>query len=212
MAQKHPVATIAALRALIYHDDDDLIMVSGTGDRYRFEASSAAADDGNMAIRPTNYDSDGVWIKVSADPAEAGAGYVDSTITAAEVLALNATPITILAAPGAGFANIFEGAVIYKAAGTAYAGVAAGEDLGIKYTDDSGLEVAACEMTGFADQTTAQFRYIEKRVIAQSAGAVSDVVAVANAVLVAHMLVGEITTGDSDFVFRVFYKTIPITL
>src|SRR5204863_7109643 len=74
-------------------------------------------------------------------------------ITSALLLALNATPQTIVPAPGANKANIFEGCVIRKAAGTAYAGIAAGEDLSIKYTDGSGLELGECETTGFLDQT-----------------------------------------------------------
>jgi hypothetical protein len=138
--------------------------------------------------------------------------HVDKTISTAQVLALNATPIALVAAPGAGFALVFEGAVIHKPAGTAYGGVAAGEDLGIKYTDGSGLEVAACEMTGFADQATAQTRFIRPRTGALAAGTVSDLVVVANAALVAHMLVGEIITGTSAFIVRVFYRVIPTVL
>lgn len=136
----------------------------------------------------------------------------DVTITTAQVLALNATPVSLIAAPGASKAIIFEGAVVHKPAGTAYAGVAAGEDLGIKYTNGSGLEVAACEMTGFADQTTAQTRFIRARVAAQAAGAVSDLAVVANAALVAHMLVGEITTGDSDFLLRIYHRVVDTVL
>ena len=44
-------------------------------------------------------------------------------------------------------------------AGTAYAGIAAGEDLSVKYTDESGAEVAQCESTGFLDQATRQIRW-----------------------------------------------------
>lgn len=138
--------------------------------------------------------------------------HVDVTLTAAQVLALNATPRTLVAAPGAGKALIFEGAVLTKAAGTAYGGIAAGEDLAIKYTDGSGEDVGVAEMTGFADQTTAQVRYIRPQAGALAAGTVSDIVPVANAALVAHMLVGEITTGDSDFKFRVYYRVVPTVL
>ena len=137
---------------------------------------------------------------------------IRKTITTAQLLALNATPVSLIAAPGAGRMIVFEGATLYKAAGTAYAGIAAGEDIGIKYTGSSGLEVAACETTGFLDQTTAQVRYVRARTGALAAGTVSDIVPVANAALVAHMLVGEITTGDSDQKVRVFYRILPSTL
>lgn len=131
------------------------------------------------------------------------------TLSAAEILALNATPITLVAAPGAGKALIFDGAVIHKPAGVAYADVAAGEDLAIKYTNGSGLEQGQCEMTGFADQTTAQTRYIKPHT---AASGVSSITPVANAALVAHMLVGEITTGDAPFNLRIYYRIIDTVL
>ncbi len=71
-------------------------------------------------------------------------------VTSAQVLALNATPITLVAAPGADYAAIFEGAIIYKPAGTAYAGIAGGEDLSVKYTDGSGLAVGQAEADGLS--------------------------------------------------------------
>jgi hypothetical protein len=77
------------------------------------------------------------------------------TITSAEILALNATPISILAAPGAGLVNILRSIHILKPAGTAYAGVAVGEDLAIKYTDGSGSIAATLETTGFLDSASA---------------------------------------------------------
>lgn len=138
-----------------------------------------------------------------------GQTWADVTITSAQLLALNATPQTLLAAPGAGYANIFQGAILYKAAGTAYAGIASGEDLSVKYTNSSGLEVAECETTGFLDQTTAQFRWMDAF---RAASGISSFVPVANAALIIMLLSGEITTGDSDLKLRVFYRTIPSTL
>lgn len=245
MAQKSPVAAIADLRALLFHDDDDLIFVSGTGGRYRYEASSANADDGNASVRPTNFDTTGVWLKVAADPEKAGAGVTKTTIIEAEVRALNGTPIEVVAAPGANKAVIFEGATLFKAAGVAYAGIAAGEDFVLRYTDGSGLILGRAELTGFADQVTAQTRYIkalrgtQSAVVADPATpmggsydqgeqtAQSDsiieikdrlnevldtIVPVANAALMAHILVGEIITGDSDFIVEVRYRVIDTVL
>lgn len=139
-----------------------------------------------------------------------GVAIRDVTLTAAQILELNAEPVELVPAPGANKALIFEGAVIHKPAGTAYAGVAAGEDLAIKYTDDSGLDVGECEMTGFADQTTAQSRFI--RPVVQGTAPISSFTPVANAALVAHMLAGEITTGDSVFRFRVYYRIVDTVL
>lgn len=133
----------------------------------------------------------------------------DATVPAASVLTLNNAAVTLLAAPGANKAIIFEGAVIHKPAGTAYAAVAADDDLAIRYTNGSGLVVGECEMTGFADSTSAQTRYIRAY---SAASAESQITPVANAVLVAHMLNGEITTGDSDFLFRIYYRVIDTVL
>lgn len=134
---------------------------------------------------------------------------IDVSLSAAQVLALNATPITVIAAPGANKAIIFEGAVLHKPAGTAYGGIAAGEDLALKYTDASGAQVGQAELTGFADQTTAQTRYIRPHT---AASGVSDITPVANAALVANILTGEITTGDSAFKLRIYYRIVPTVL
>jgi len=134
---------------------------------------------------------------------------VDVTITSAELLALNATPQTIVAAPGANLASIFVGCMVHKPAGTAYAGIAAGEDLAINYTNGAGLQVASIETTGFLDQTGAETRWAHAY---SAASAISSITPVANAVLVMQLLVGEITTGDSDLNIRVFYRIVPTVL
>jgi len=136
--------------------------------------------------------------------------FVDVTVSSAALLALFATPKQLVAAvPGQ--AIIFEGAVAYMPYnGTAYAGVALGEDLSIKYTDGAGLEVAQCETTGFLDQTTNQLRHIRPQ--AAAAAAISSITPVPNSPLVLHLLVGEITTGNSVLRLRVYYRLVPATL
>lgn len=140
----------------------------------------------------------------------AGMCVEDVTLSSAQILALNATPITLIPAPGADKALIFEGAMIHKPAGTAYGGIAAGEDLAIKYTNAAGLDVGEVETTGFLDQATAQTRYI--RPVVQGTAPVSSFTPVANAALVAHLLAGEITTGDSALHLRIFYRIVPTVL
>lgn len=130
-------------------------------------------------------------------------------LTSAQVLALFATPITVIAAAPAGYAHVVHRWAVHKPAGTAYAAIAVGEDLTLKYTNASGaLAAAQMETTGFLDQTTAQTR------IGAALGATGttsgDVNAVAAAAVVAHLLVGEITTGDSDLYVRVWYDTIKL--
>ncbi len=128
----------------------------------------------------------------------------DVTISSAELLALNATPKTLVAAPGAGKALILidaQLALTYNSA--AYAGIAAGEDLAIRYTDGNGAQLAVVETTGFLDQATSQYRHVYPLADAAKVPA-------ANAALVAHMLTGEIITGNSPLKIRVRYRTVDL--
>lgn len=132
------------------------------------------------------------------------------TITSAQLLALNATPITLVPAPAAGNALIFEGAILmldWNAA--AYAGIAAGEDLSIKYTGAAGLEVGQVEATGFLDAVADAFRYCRPH---GAASGDSGITPVAAAPLVLHMLTGEIITGDSPLHVKTYYRVVPLNL
>ena len=65
---------------------------------------------------------------------------VDVTLTTAQVKALFATPVTVVAAPGAGLANVLHSVVAFLDFNTAaYDGIAAGEDFVLKYTNAAGL-------------------------------------------------------------------------
>jgi hypothetical protein len=131
------------------------------------------------------------------------------TLTTAQVLALNATPITVIAAPGAGFVTIVDHVLFsMDYAGVAYV-AGAGEDLVLKYTNGSGAEV--CKPVDGAD-------FIDEAadVIAYSPGMIQTddqgLVLTANAAVVAHMLTGEVITGTSDIVIHAYYYVIPILL
>lgn len=135
---------------------------------------------------------------------------VDVAIPAAQMLTLNATPRTLVQAPGAGYALIFVGAIaFYDFVAAAYGGIAAGEDLSVKYTDAAGLEVGQLEATGFLDQASDQLRYIRPH---HAASGPNGITPVPNAALVLHMLVGEVITGDGPLKLRVYYRRIPATL
>lgn len=147
---------------------------------------------------------------MSADYRRRTVGYPGMTmrvaiITSAQLLALNAAPQVIVPKPKTGWVNILNGIEIYKAAGTAYSGVAAGEDLAVKYTDENGLQVASCETTGFLDQATAQTRWVRRY---HAASADSGIAPVLNAALVLHLLTGEVTTGNSPLRLRIFYGVV----
>ncbi len=135
---------------------------------------------------------------------------VDVTITSAEVLALFTTEIEVIATPGVDKAIIFEGAVVFKAAGTAYGSVAAGDDLILSYVDASGVIVAELELTGFADSAAAEMRFLRPH--GEIATSNSGIEPVANAALVASILLTNIDTGDSDFILRIYYRVVPTVL
>lgn len=132
--------------------------------------------------------------------------YRDVTIATAAVKTLNGSPVALVPAPGAGFANILVGALLFlDFATTAYDGIAAGEDLSIKYTNGSGVEVAQVEATGFLDAVADALRFVNPLAAAAFAPA-------ANAALVLHMLTDNIATGDSPLKVRTFYRIAPTTL
>lgn len=129
-----------------------------------------------------------------------GAVY-DVTIPVASVLTLFATPYTVLDAPDAGYAWQIVKVVAHKAAGVAYAGIAVGEDLTLKYTNAAGAIAAQVETTGFLDQATTQVRQVN--------GIGTDLTPVSAAPIVAHMLAGEITTGDQPIKLKITARLIP---
>lgn len=136
----------------------------------------------------------------------------DFTISSAQLLALNATPITIVAAPGANICLIPTGLLLfYDYNSAAYAGIAAGEDLIVRYTNGSGAGTVGVEATGFLDQTSDQWRYAYP--ISQGATQpLNSFTPVANAALVLHMATGEITTGNSPLYGRIWFRKVQMIL
>ena len=80
-------------------------------------------------------------------------------LTAAEVRALNATPQTLVYAKGAGMVIMPESVVVRKLVTTAaFGGIATGEDLTLRYTDEDGTALLTVETTGFLDAAAASSR------------------------------------------------------
>jgi hypothetical protein len=125
-------------------------------------------------------------------------------ITSAQYLALFTTPIAIVPAARAGWANVLVGAVVHKPAGTAYAGA---NNLVIKYTDGAGLEVSQLAVAGFHDSTAVQTRWMKPHTAASGANTTAIIAA---APLVAQILVANPTVGDSSIVFRTWYIIVPM--
>jgi len=125
---------------------------------------------------------------------------IDISISSAQILAMNATPVTLIAAPGAGKAIVLDRAAFFLDYNSgAYASI---HDMTIRYTDGSGAIIGTLGMTGFLDQTADTYA-----VLTPAAG---SIILPANAPLVAS-LAGAVTTGNSPIVARLFYDIIDLT-
>lgn len=138
--------------------------------------------------------------------------YLDKKITVAQVANLFTTEITLVPAPKSGWTHIFEGAVLYKAAGTAYT-IGTATTMCIGYTNKSGLQVggiAPNNSTAFMDSTAAQLRWINPY---RAASGDSGIVPVSGALLCLFQLIANMTGGtNATLNVRTFYRTIPATL
>lgn len=121
------------------------------------------------------------------------------TITSAQLLALNTTRQTIVGAPGSGRVLVPLYAIASHSGGTAYAGIASGEDIQINYGSSGTSAAISFETTGFLDQTTAQLR------TSFPSGGLSNHTPAANAALTVRITSGAITTGDFDLTISLFY-------
>lgn len=130
--------------------------------------------------------------------------YVDVKIPTASVLTMNATPVTIVAAPASGFAAVplaMYSSMVYNSA--TYACNASGASL--FYTNGSGVQP-----TGF----TLTQSYIQSGATSQLflLGGSTAYVPTAAAPLVLVAASSNPTTGNSDIKIRLFYKVVPVPI
>ena len=133
----------------------------------------------------------------------------DVVLTAVQVKALRATPITLVAAPGAGKAIFLQSAILKLNYGSEVFAETT-DNLAIKLTDGSGAEVSqTIESTGFIDQAADTYTTAFGKI-----DAIATAVAMENAVIVIHNTGdGEITgnaSDDSTVSVRVFYRVVEI--
>ena len=99
--------------------------------------------------------------------------YATVSLTAVQIKALATTQIELVAAPGASKLIKFMGASMKLVAGSEVL-AESGDNLGIKYTDDSGVQVSqTIESTGFIDQAADTYTNAEPAIngiVAASAG------------------------------------------
>lgn len=139
----------------------------------------------------------------SADLEEKTIKYAEVTVTSAELLALRATPKTLVAAPGTGKLLEFVSAVLLLDAATAYAENAGGSNLGVRYNNTTGdLVSQTIESTGFIDQATDQMTVALPVIDPIVAKAVCE-----NTPLVLHNVgAGELVTGTGVLRVKVAYR------
>lgn len=162
--------------------------------------AKTAAGGRSVAGIVRDVDSNGVWVEFA--PIAGREIEVEQTLSSAQLLALNGTPVDAFAAPPAGIAVVPVSAVAFlDYGGTAYDGIATGEDLVLRYTDSSGAIAATIETTGFLDASADAHRHIQFA---------SQATLTPAAKLVWHMTTGNIATGNSVLKTRTRYKLVPV--
>lgn len=162
--------------------------------------AKTAAGGRSVAGIVRDVDSVGVWVEFT--PLAGRIVEVDVTLTSAQLLALYTTPIDAIAAPAAGIAVVpLSSTQMLDYGGTAYDGIATGEDLVLRYTDASGAIAATIEATGFLDASADAHRHAVFASLATLTPA---------AKLVWHMTTGNIATGNSVLKTRTRFMYVPV--
>jgi len=158
-----------------------------------------AASDGHGTFRVGVSSSSTVTLSGSI-----GLCQVLVTVPTASVLTLRATPYELVAAPGAGKLNVFEGAMIQlDYAGTAYTESA--DNMAIVYTDASGVVVStAIEATGLLDATADTM----VRALPVLDAIVANSASENKALVLDNTGDGEYATGTSPFIITTWYSVL----
>ena len=128
--------------------------------------------------------------------------WAEVSISSSEILALRATPKTLVSAPGSGKVLEFVGGVLLLDA-TATAYVESSANLAVRYTNGSGAKVSNdIEATGFVDQTADTMTSITAKTDAIVAKTGCE-----NQALVLHNIgAGEYTTGTGTVRAKIAYR------
>lgn len=153
----------------------------------------------SLATKAFGHKSMGEWF----DQVTYGLQVSDKYITSTQVLALNATAIVVVPAPGAGKYLMFMGAIIFlDYATTAYVDDA-GEDLVFTYTDKDGTKISHSADGSAFDGEADTLVFV--RPLNAAASVVEEA---ANAPICLWLESGEWITGDSPLKVRTFYRVI----
>lgn len=151
---------------------------------------------GKVLVRAINVDG------TLTSPTSSAAEYADVTLTNTNMLNLRATPITLVAAPGAGKVLQFLGAQLFFDYTAAYTETS--DDLAVKFTNGSGAAASTTlDGTGFVTATADAYALMTP----------AQGLATPNAALVLH------NTGDGEFgggnasnvvKVRTYYRTLNV--
>ena len=130
-------------------------------------------------------------------------------IATADVLTLRASPVEIVAAPGALKAIIVDHVEVFLDYNSIAYVDDAGDDISFRYTDESGIEVVApIDGADFTDNAADIFAYSPGVITDAALGFVPTV----NAAVVASMNNGEVVTGNSPIFVHLYYRIVDTVL
>ncbi len=130
-------------------------------------------------------------------------------IATADVLTLRASPVEIVAAPGALKAIIVDHVEVFLDYNSIAYVDDAGDDLSFRYTDENGIEVVPpIDGDEFIDNAADTYAYSWGFVTDGAQGMVPTV----NAAVVATMNNGEVVTGNSPLFVHLYYRIVDTTL
>lgn len=126
--------------------------------------------------------------------------YVDFVLSAAQMDTLNATPVSLLAAPGSGLVTLVQG-IFLKVNATGFTAFELGSGvLEFRYTDASGAKAVTDVTNAVVESTTDVMDWCPAIVAAP----------VANAAIVAHAS-ADVTAGTGNIQGRIFYRTVKVS-
>jgi hypothetical protein len=156
-------------------------------------------DDATVWVKATGAGTNTGWTRGAADGMDR---WTEVAVSSVDILALRATPKTLVAAPGSGKVLEFLGSLlILDATATAY--VESSANLSVRYENTTGAKASDdIEATGFIDQTADTMTTARPK-----ADAIVAKTGCENKALVLHNLgAGEYTTGTGVMRVKVSYR------
>lgn len=156
------------------------------------DAEAQAKSSTAVALTPSNLAAEGFL------------QWVDVSLSNSEIKNLTTAQKELVAAPGAGNVVLFKGASLKLVYGGTNVFTEAGDNLAVKYTDDSGVQVSQdIEMTGFIDQSVNTYTNAEPKIdaIVAATGAENQALVLDNL----NADIGGNAGNDNTMVMRVYY-------